>query len=230
MIQAILWDVDGTLLDFRKSEKTGIRECLEEIGYTGFSDELLERYSRINHGLWKELERGEITKQEVLVGRFKRFFRQENIACPDIAAFNRSYQEKLGRYFFENENALELLRELHGNYKQYVVTNGTVEAQKNKLHGSGIGELMDGIFISDEIGSEKPTLKFFEPVLAVLGGIPKQEILIIGDSLTSDMLGGNNIGIRCCWYNPEAQKNETDVKIDYEIRTLREIPALLASL
>lgn len=227
MIQAILWDVDGTLLDFKKSEEYGIRACMKEIGINAVDDAMLERYEKINRRHWEALERGELTKQEVLLGRFHTFFAQEGISCPDVAAFNDSYQRKLGEIFFEKENSLEIIKNLHGRVRQYVVTNGTVVAQRKKLEKSGLGAYMDEVFISDEIGTEKPGAAFFAPVFAALEGIPKEDILIVGDSLTSDMRGGNNVGIRCCWYNPNGLKNETDMRIDYEIRRLEEIEHIL---
>lgn len=227
MIRVILWDVDGTLLDFSKSESCGIRRCLEEIGFPDCSDEMLERYARINHRYWEALERGEITKKEVLQGRFETFFREEGIPCSDIAAFNESYQKKLGEVFFENENAVGLCRRLRGRVRQYVVTNGTVEAQKNKLKNSGLGESMDGVFISDEIGVEKPGVGFFDCVFSKIGPVKRNEVLIVGDSLTSDMQGGNNAGILCCWYNPKRKPNTAGVRIDYEIRSLQEVERLL---
>ncbi len=227
MIQAILWDVDGTLLDFEKSEWHGIRACLEEIGFYGCDDAMLHRYSEINRLHWEALERGELTKQEVLTGRFRTFFEQEGIYCPDIGALNESYQKKLGQDFFENENSIALCQKLHGKYRQYVVTNGTVEAQRNKLEGSGLFAYMDGVFISDEIGVEKPGIGFFTPILEELRGVPKEGILIVGDSLTSDMRGGNNAGIRCCWYNPHGKENTAGVRLDCEIRSLWEIEEVL---
>lgn len=227
MIKAILWDVDGTLLDFSKSEKWGIKACLEEIGFYQHDDDMLLRYQNINRRYWEALERGEVTKQEVLLGRFRTFFGEEKIVCEDIESFNASYQRKLGEVFFENERSVELCNRLKNRVKQYVVTNGTVTAQRNKLKGSGLDQCMDGIFISDEIGVEKPGIGFFEPVFQAMVDIQKSEILIIGDSLTSDMRGGNVAGIRCCWYNPEGIENTAEVRVDYEIQSLWEVEKLL---
>lgn len=223
MIQTVLWDVDGTLLDFLKSEDYGIRACLEEIGFYGCSEEMLRRYSVINRRYWEALERGEIAKHEVLTGRFRSFFEAEGIRCPDVEAFNRSYQKKLGEHFFENERSLELCRRLKGRVRQYVVTNGTVEAQKNKLRESGLGACMDGVFISDEIGAEKPSREFFRAVFDEIGKPRPGEAMIVGDSLTSDMRGGNTAGLICCWYNPRGEENRTDVRVDYEIRSIWEV-------
>lgn len=228
MIKIVLWDVDGTLLDFAKSESCGIRSCLAEIGVTECSDAMLARYEKINRRYWEALERGEVTKREVLLGRFETFFREEGIACSDIPSFNASYQKKLGEMFFENENAMELCKGLQSRVRQYVVTNGTVEAQKNKLKNSGLGDYMDGVFISDEIGIEKPNIGFFDRVFAEIGQVDRREVMIVGDSLTSDMRGGNNAGLVCCWYNPKGQANTAGVRIDYEIRTLQEVEDVLA--
>ena len=194
--QAILWDVDGTLLDFEKSERHGILSCMEEFGIEGCDDAMLGRYAEVNRACWEALERGEMTKPEVLVGRFHRFFAQEGITCSDVKAFNDSYQRKLGEIFFENED-------------------------------SGLGQYMDGIFISDEIGVEKPNIGFFRPVLELLKGIEPNRILVVGDSLTSDMRGGNNIGAKCCWYNPKKKKNTTEVHIDYDISKLCDVEKIL---
>jgi 2-haloacid dehalogenase len=232
MIKTILWDVDGTLLDFAKSERYGLFACLDAIGFHDYDDEMLGRYAKINRGYWEALERGELTKQEVLVGRFRTFFAQEGIACPDVEAFNDSYQESLGSHFFENEDSLKLCRKLQGRVHQYVVTNGTVTAQRNKLQYSGLGACMEGVFISDEIGIEKPQIGFFTQAFASIEaqlGEPlwMDEVLIVGDSLTSDMRGGNAAGIRCCWYNPKGLENKTDVRIDYEIRHLWDVEQIL---
>ena len=111
--QAVLWDVDGTLLDFEKSERYGILSCMKEFGIEGCDDAMLRRYAEINRICWEALERGEMTKQEVLVGRFRRFFAQEGIGCSNIEAFNELYQRKLGELFFENENSVALCRKLY---------------------------------------------------------------------------------------------------------------------
>ncbi len=223
MIKTLLWDVDGTLLDFSKAEEYGIRKCFEIFGLGECTDEMLLRYSKINRKYWERLERNEITKQQVLTERFVEFFKLENIDFNDIDKFNDEYQMRLGDKSFPCDNALETVMALKGKCKQYTVTNGTFVAQSRKLTQSGLIDVFDDVFISDKIGFEKPSIEFFDAVQEKIGMFKKDEVMIIGDSLTSDMKGGNNAGILCCWYNPLGFENKTDLKIDYEIKNLNEI-------
>ena len=159
MIKTLLWDIDGTLLDFSKAEEYGIRKCFEIFGLGECTDEMLLRYSKINRKYWERLERNEITKQQVLTERFVEFFKLENIDFNDIDKFNDEYQMRLGDKSFPCDNALETVMALKGKCKQYAVTNGTIIAQQRKLKQSGLIDIFDDIFISDEIGFEKPDRK-----------------------------------------------------------------------
>lgn len=223
MIKTLLWDIDGTLLDFSKAEEYGIRKCFDIFGLGECTDEMLLRYSKINRKYWEKLERNEITKQQVLTVRFVEFFKAENIEFNDVDKFNDEYQMRLGDKSFPCDNALETVMALKGKCKQYAVTNGTIIAQQRKLKQSGLVNIFDDIFISDEIGFEKPSVEFFDAVQEKIGMFKKDEVMIIGDSLTSDIKGGNNAGILCCWYNPLNLTNKDNLKIDYEIRNINEI-------
>ena len=121
------------------------------------------------------------------------------------------------------DDSYEIVKSLRGKVKQYVVSNGTVVAQEKKLRLSGLGELMDSIFLSEALGVEKPNVEFFERMFETIGPVEKDQVLIVGDSLTSDIRGGNNAGIKTCWYNPDHKERYADVKIDYEIADLHEI-------
>ena len=226
MIKTILWDVDGTLLNFDKSEHYALNKCLKDIGVTS-DDEMIKRYAAINLAYWKRLERNEISRDEVLLGRFREFFKSEGIGFNDVAAFNDSYQYALGEVFFPNDDSVELLKRLRGKVKQYAVTNGSALAQRNKLENSGLALLVDGIFISEDVGIEKPNIEYFEVVFKAIGPVDKSETVIIGDSLTSDIKGGNNAGIICWWYNPESKVNRSGVTVHREIRDLREVESLI---
>jgi len=181
------------------------------------------RYAALNAGYWRQLERGEITKAELLTQRFQVFFQQEGLPCPDPAAFNRTYQDYLGETVVFLDHSDQLLRDLHSQVKQYAVTNGSQRVQEKKLARSGLGTWLDGVFISETLGAEKPSLDFFQPVLQAIGPRAREEILLIGDSLTSDMAGGNRAGIPCCWYNPQGQPVPGDLNIRYDIRNLNEV-------
>lgn len=223
MISTILWDVDGTLLDFIAAEKAAIKTLFGEFNLGQCSDEMIKRYSEINKTYWQRLERGEITKQEVLVGRFKEFFKSEGIDISVVEEFNSLYQLCLGDTIVYHDDSLEIIKSLQGRVRQYVVSNGTVEAQSKKLRLSGLGELVDGIFLSEHIGVEKPNIEFFDKVLEEIKPADRSSILIVGDSLTSDIQGGNNAGIVTCWYNPLGDKAPDKYRIDYEISDLHQI-------
>ena len=225
--QAILWDVDGTLLDFLAAEKAAVKKLFLEFGLEVCTDDMVTRYSAINDAYWKRLERGEITKAEVLVGRYRDFFSELGID-PDLAEpFNARYQVSLGDTVAYRDDSLEIVKTLHGKVRQYVVSNGTVIAQTKKLQRSHLGEWMDGVFLSEELGAEKPSPRFFEQVFAALPDIPKEDMLIVGDSLTSDMQGGLNAGVPTCWYNPQSLPRPADMAIAFEIQNLQQIYDLL---
>lgn len=227
MIKVILWDIDGTLLDFKKAEYSAIKKCFEIFELGECSDEMIQRYSVLNRKYWEKLERKEISKQEVLVNRFTDFFAVENIDTNCAKEFNEEYQIQLGETVCFCDDSFALVEKLRGSVKQYAVTNGTKVAQDRKLRNSGLEKLFDGIFISEVVGTEKPGIEFFECVFRTIGEYKKEEIMIIGDSLTSDMQGGNNAGIICCWYNPKKMRNHLKLKIDYEIDHLQKILEIL---
>ena len=174
------------------------------------------------------LERGEITKPQVLIGRFEEFFESEGIVTDCATEFNKEYQKQLGETICFCDNSYELLQSLKGLVKQYAVTNGTKAAQDRKLQKSGLIDIFDGVFISEVVGIEKPGIGFFEHVWEKIGTYEKEEIMIVGDSLTSDMQGGNNAGIVCCWYNPKGIKNEANLRIDYEVDDLQKVAEILS--
>lgn len=227
MIKVILWDIDGTLLNFPEAEKYAIRKCFSLFHLGECTDDMLTSYSTINTKYWKMLERGEITKKEVLHNRFEEFFQKENMIFDEIDAFNENYQVALGDSIFFNDNSYELVKQLKHSVKQYAVTNGTLVAQERKLKRSGLDEIFDEVFISEQVGIDKPNKAFFDAVWEKIGAYEKDEIMIVGDSLTSDMQGGVNAGIICCWYNPYGADNNSGLKLDYEIQNLWQVETLL---
>ncbi len=225
--KVILWDVDGTLLDFLAAEKAAINALFLEFGLGTCTEEMLKRYSKINRKYWNKLELGEMTKPQILVGRFKEFFTGEHIDPSLSEPFNAAYQVRLGDTVVFCDNSKELVTSLQGKFKQYVVSNGTIIAQTKKLKNSGFDKLMDGVFLSEQVGYEKPAKEFFDRVFKELGAVNKDQVLIVGDSLTSDILGGNYAGIKTCWYNPNKLSNDISARVDYEIRDLNDILKIL---
>ncbi len=226
-IKAVLWDIDGTILNFLEAEKVGVRMGFARLGLGVCTDEMLADYSRINRKWWERLERGEISKSEVLEGRFREFFGKYGLPAEVVPLFNAQYQIDLGETICFNDDAPEVLRELKPFVRQYAVTNGTKLAQERKIARSGLDRLLDGVFISEDVGAEKPTVAFFEGVWSKIGRFAPDEVMIVGDSLTSDIRGGNNAGIRTCWYNPSHAANRLGVSVDFEIDDLRKLPRIL---
>lgn len=222
-IKVILWDIDGTLLNFEEAEKYAIRACFAKFNLGECTDDMLADYSKINRGYWQRLERGELTKPQVLEGRFTEFFGKYGLDTGCAAAFNAQYQISLGDTFCFHENGLETVQALMGKVKQYAVTNGTRIAQERKLRVSGLADLLDGVFISEEVGIEKPGIGFFQRVFGQIGTYAPGEVMIVGDSLTSDIQGGNNAGILCCWFNPQGKSAPDSLRIDYTIGDLSQI-------
>ena len=227
MVKAILWDVDGTLLDFLAAEKAAVQRLFGEFGLGTCTDGMVARYSAINDAYWKRLERGEIPKQEVLLGRFRDFFLELGIDPRLSEPFNARYQLALGDTVIYRDDSLSLVKSLHGRVRQYVVSNGTVVAQTKKLSRSGLGAWMEGVFLSEQLGAEKPSPAFFRQVFAALPDLDKEDMLIVGDSLTSDMQGGIAAGIPTCWYNPARLPRPADMEITYEIQDLNQVLELL---
>ena len=226
-IKVILWDIDGTLLNFEEAERYAIRVCFDRFSLGECTDEMLADYSKINRGYWQRLERGELTKPQVLEGRFRDFFGKYGLDTACAPAFNAQYQISLGDTFCFNPGGLETVKALTGRVKQYAVTNGTRTAQERKLKGSGLADLLDGVFISEEIGIEKPGIGFFHRVFEKIGDFSPDEVMIVGDSLTSDIQGGNNAGILCCWFNPQGKPRPGNLRIDYTVSRLSQILNIL---
>ena len=227
MYSIILWDIDGTLLDFEVAEAAAIRTLYRDFGLGQCTDRALLNYNLINKKYWKRMELGEIGKQEVLVGRFREFLESEGLDVSLAESLNKEYQLRLGDTINFCENARELVSDLKGTVKQYAVTNGTVLAQGKKLKNSGLDKIFDGVFISEVVGYEKPDVRFFEGVYEKIGRPDKTQMLIIGDSLTSDIRVGNRGGIKTCWYNPQGKPNEDNEHADYEIQSLHELPKII---
>lgn len=197
-----LLDADETVLDFIRSSKQSFQAAMDELGETQAA-ERYDDFKVINDGLWREYERGEICKKDLMTARFSRFFARLHSGADAIEA-NRLYFTKLCRTGYLLSGASEFMQELKQRGRLYLITNGTPAAQYGRLESLGLTGFFDGVFVSDEIGYAKPDVHFFEFVLAA-AGVKKQDCLVIGDSLTSDIKGANASGIESIWYNPKGK-------------------------
>lgn len=222
----ILFDADDTLLDFQKSEDAALRRAFEAFQLP-LTAEVREGYLEINHGLWKALERGEIDKPQVLARRFQDTFEKFGIDGPKDGSFEREYQRMLGEGAYLVDDAPDVLNALQGRCTLAIVTNGVTATQTNRLRLCGLDKIIPHVFISEQIGVAKPQQGFFDAVFAALGEPDRSRVLIVGDSLTSDMRGGEVAGIDSCWYNPKGKPNDSAVRPTYEIRTLTELLSII---
>ena len=223
----LLWDVDGTLLDFHAAENIGIHSLFVDFGLGECTDEMIALYSAINANYWKKLETGEMSRAEILVKRFESFFNQIGVGPVDCEAFDAAYQKRLGETVIFRDKSYDLVKSLKGTIPQYAASNGTTVAQTGKLTKSGLINLLDGVFLSEQLGAAKPSAEFFEQVFKQIGAVNRERVLIVGDSLSSDILGAKNAGIKSCWYNPSHSVNTGTVIADFEADNLNQIPKIL---
>lgn len=219
----LLFDSDDTLLDFKKAEHDALSSAMTECGLE-FSEELCKVYSDANKVYWKAFEKGEIEKSEIYIGRFILFLKNANI---DYSAeiLSLKYEELLKKQYQKIEGAEETCAALQGKYEMYIVSNGNIMVQLPRLDGSGLKPYFKDVFVSEKVGFQKPQKEFFDFVFSAIGGPDKSEVLIIGDSISSDISGGINAGIDTCLFGTEL--NVSDVKPTYIAKNHRELRKLL---
>lgn len=217
--KTILIDLDDTLLDFQKSEDVAIRTTIKTLGIEP-TDDVVSAYKEINLKYWKMFERKEIEREALLIARFKEFCELLNVTNKDFSLLNETYFHYLSSSPFEIDGADEFLNKLSEKYDIYVITNGVKRVQTIRLSLVNITKYFKKVYISEEIGYQKPSIEFFDFVLNDLNITNKEEVLIIGDSLSSDIQGGINSGIDTVWYNPK--KLKSNINYTYEIKNYAE--------
>ena len=225
MFEFLFLDLDDTILDFQKAEHVALSKTLREFGLEP-TEYVLKRYNLINKAHWEALERKELTREQVLVGRFQVLFEEMGIAVEPVSVA-RAYEHNLsiGHYFLPG--AEEAVERLSKKYKLYLASNGTARVQAGRLQSANISRFFEEVFVSQEIGANKPALEYFERCFARIPGLDKSRTIIVGDSLTSDILGGQNAGIATCWVNPHHKAGREDIRVDYEIEALSQLEGLL---
>lgn len=223
----LLFDVDNTLLDFDANEKESFKSMILDKGEE-YSEELYETYKKMNHRMWEAVERGEITIDDVLYTRFSKLM---NMYGKDVDGieYENTYRFYLNRGIQEMPNVHEVLSELKKNHRLYVITNGIKETQDSRMNRSGLVKYFEERFISESIGANKPSSEFFDYVKNSIDDFNPSNTLIIGDSLTSDIKGGNLAGIDTCWFCKEGTVNSTGIIPTYEIHALDELFEIIES-
>jgi 2-haloacid dehalogenase len=219
----LLFDADDTLFDFPKAEANALKWTLEQAGLA-FQPEFFALYSRFNQQVWGEFERGEVTSAELRVRRFRLFFDEAHLSA-DPQVVSPLYLRNLALGIDLLPSAEEVVRALKGLYHLGLVTNGLKDVQRPRLEHSALRDCFEKVFISEEVGAAKPSRDYFDAVFREIGQPPKASVLLIGDSLTSDMRGGVDYGIDTCWYNPKGKT--TELPVTYQISRLQSLLDLL---
>ena len=217
-----LFDADGTLFDYDKAEENALKIMFDNCKFN-YSENIRSKYRGINSQVWESYEKGEISKTELQTLRFLRLFNDIGVYY-DAKIFNEKYLNELGKGSFLIDGALGICKKITScNKSIYIVTNGILATQKARIEHSKIKEYISDFFVSEFIGFQKPHSQYFEYVFSHIPHIEKDRFLIIGDSLSADIAGGNNAGIDSCWFNKSGDINSTNILPTYEINKLNEL-------
>lgn len=229
MIELLFLDLDDTILDFKKAERIAVRKAISEAGVDA-TEEVCARYSEINLMHWQMLERGEITREQVLVNRFAVLFEElgHSVNAESVA---RNYERLLGIGHYYLPGAEETVKQvLFGKYRMFLASNGTARVQHSRLTSADLYPYFEKVFVSEDIGFNKPSREYFEGCFRQIPDFDPSKALMVGDSLTSDILGGINAGLKTCWVNPAGKTAPEHIQPDYVIGSITELPALLETI
>lgn len=224
--QTLLFDVDDTLLDFGAAEQEALSLLFQEQNVS-LTTNMVTRYKEINQRLWSDFEEGKINRDEVVNTRFSLLLKEYGKEV-DGVLLEATYRKHLEEGHLLIDGAFELISSLYKQYDLYIVTNGVSKTQYRRLQDSGLNELFKDIFVSEDTGFQKPMKEFFDYVFAKIPHFSIQNTLIIGDSLSSDIKGGQLAGIDTCWYNPNKKENSTGIIPNYQIQKLDELYQILS--
>ena len=225
----LLFDLDHTLLDFNAAEDIALTQFLEEEGVEDIQA-YKDYYVPMNKSLWKDLEQKKITKSELINTRFAKLFAHFGIEKDGsyLAELYQFFLSKQGQTFPGVEDLLRKL--ISQGYELYAATNGITFIQTGRLEQSGIAPYFKEIFISEQLHTQKPDAAFYEKIGARIPNFDKDHALMIGDSLSADIQGGNNAGIDTIWYNPHHLENKTQAQPTYEVHSYKDLLNCLGEL
>ena len=228
MVEFLFLDLDDTILDFHKAEQVALSKTFRDFGIDP-TQYVLDRYHVINKWHWEQLELGKMTRAEVQTGRFQMLFDELGVAG-DPSSVTAKYMENLsiGHYFLPGaEETVELLSK---KYRLFLASNGTASVQKGRMTSANLYRFFEQVFVSEEVGYNKPSKAYFETAFSRIPDFDPAKALMVGDSLSSDIKGGINAGIRTCWVNPNHAAGNSQIVPDYEIEALSDLPSLLETL
>lgn len=228
MLKHVFLDLDNTILNFTAGEAKALSQALREAEIEP-TQAVLDRYHIINIAHWELLEEGRLTREEVLVRRFEQLFRELGVHHSG-AEINDQYEHLLSLQHEFIPGAEQLLRTLVTRYDLYLASNGAAMVQDPRLDAAGLRPYFKGIFISEKIGADKPSKAFFDYCFAAIPGFRPEEAVMVGDSLTSDIRGGLNAGLRTVWFNPHGKEPRPEIRPHHVIHSLAELPPLLKAI
>ena len=228
MVEFLFLDLDDTILDFHKAEHIALSKTFRSFGLEP-TQEVLDRYSIINRAHWQRLERKELTREQVVVGRFATLFQERDIQADPVEVAAK-YEDFLSQGHYFLPGAEDALKRLSSKYKLYLASNGTAKVQAGRLESSGIGQYFEEIFVSQDMGANKPDKVYFDRCGEKIPGYDPSKAMMVGDSLTSDIQGGINAGMRTVWVNARGETPPAHIIPDYEIKALSQLEELLENL
>ena len=228
MFELLFLDLDDTILDFHQAERVAIAKTLNAFGLEP-TEEVMQRYHVINKWHWEQLELGNLTRDQVLTQRFSMLLEEYGITADAIACAT-TYMDNLSQGHYFLPGALEAVQQLSKKHRLFLISNGTSSVQRGRLDSAQLYPYFEDIFISHEIGVNKPAKAYFDICFSRVKDFDPSKALIVGDSLSSDIRGGNNAGIPTCWVNPKGTPCPADIRADYQIQSIAQLEDLLASL
>ncbi|MNZ73498.1 putative HAD-hydrolase YfnB [compost metagenome] len=224
--EVILFDADDTLFDYTLAEAYALKQVFQEHEIE-LAPAHIEMYRSVNQQLWNAYEKGSVTLDFLRLERFRLLFAELKVEH-DALYFAERYVEYLGEGSFLIEGAAELIEQTKGRgHRIAVMTNGIKKTQLSRISKSVLSQSFEHIIVSEETGYRKPQIGIFDYAFQLLKLTDRRKVLIVGDSLTSDIQGGINYGIDTCWYNPQHKSKPDSIKPTYEISKLSELLVLL---
>ena len=228
MLEFLFIDLDDTILDFHKAEHIALGKTLQTFGLEP-TKQVLDCYSQINKDYWERLERKEVTREALLVNRFADLFAEFGLLVDPVQCA-RIYEKNLGTGHYFLPGAEEAVKALSKKYKLYLASNGTSHVQAGRLESAKLAPYFEEIFISQQMGANKPDRLYFQRCFEKIPGFDVKKSMIVGDSLSSDILGGKQMGMMTCWVNPAGKPCSEALRPDYEIPALSALEGLLEEM